>query len=801
VCFVSQLTNLRPNQYTQPTGVPLSLTYRQCADAAIAAASRNTAVSFSLNSMLCPAGHTALKSLRDGIKADAKSLFDDEGRDEGDGEHTETPEEKAERAAFTCELYNNCGQLVHTCEDFVTGYTQQDILDHEEDDSHAHRQHTECSVEGKLSREGPTGTSPSHNMLWAVSSASTHNGRMFMWPPYRIGHTFTLRHIPLTHNAADGDSHVVEMTTMATSPKVFTIENFITPSEQTYFLQKYNNSEVPLLERSTTGARENMSTFERRTSQSAFDTNSDIAVSMKKRGFLLTGIHQFEEKASDGIQILRYNATNCYVPHHDWMDPQSMPQIPKGYEYDPHAPHDAPTAGRSSEYFHDFDSGSYGTNRFATIFLYLSDVAEENGGETVFPMANKDGLADVATSSEQRKAEADTYQYLQTKGLQDSYPPGSWQLKMVSECRTRMSIKPKARRTVLFYSQLADGSLDKMSFHGGCPVLEGQKWAANLWIWNGVRAGYPHVAKNRKNKSATAVSATGTAKTKHAEPNDELTSDGTVQLYMSLDPAADTSQYAYVLYWTDKYWGELTSAKPYSFNSFEKHEWIIKKVRRTASAVIGAESEGEVVHIYTVNQRKNQKFVYTPKTGVTRGASSSTSSTSSRSSSSGSSSASDEAVDSNELASRSSVDIVDAALDDSSDSGSGSGSGSATDRPRGKRALTEEQEQRRQAILAATGRRASKLTQHKKAPPPPPLKQAQQQRKTEVNSAAGASGGDSAGPRSSAPPPPRGGRKQNRDGSARDPKAPDRQPRNRAILPGSKLYTKQAKDAWDRVEL
>ena len=34
------------------------------------------------------------------------------------------------------------------------------------------------------------------------------------------------------------------------------------------------------------------------------------------------------------------------------------------------------------------------------------------------------------------------------------------------------------------------GRVDDMALHGGCPVIEGTKWAANLWVWNGPRYGY-----------------------------------------------------------------------------------------------------------------------------------------------------------------------------------------------------------------------------------------------------------------------------------------------------------------------
>lgn len=65
----------------------------------------------------------------------------------------------------------------------------------------------------------------------------------------------------------------------------------------------------------------------------------------------------------------------------------------------------------------------------------------------------------------------------------------------MGQCRSGLAVRPRKAHAVLFYSQRPDGSLDPMSKHGGCPVVSGTKWAANLWVWNRVRLGYPRAPR------------------------------------------------------------------------------------------------------------------------------------------------------------------------------------------------------------------------------------------------------------------------------------------------------------------
>ncbi|KAI5439398.1 probable prolyl 4-hydroxylase 9 isoform X2 [Lathyrus oleraceus] len=84
----------------------------------------------------------------------------------------------------------------------------------------------------------------------------------------------------------------------------------------------------------------------------------------------------------------------------------------------------------------------------ASFLVYLTDVSE--GGETNFPYEN--GLnMDLG------------YHFTDCIGLK---------------------IKPRKGDAILFYSLFPNGTMDRTSLHGSCPVIKGEKWVATKWIRN-----------------------------------------------------------------------------------------------------------------------------------------------------------------------------------------------------------------------------------------------------------------------------------------------------------------------------
>ncbi len=99
-----------------------------------------------------------------------------------------------------------------------------------------------------------------------------------------------------------------------------------------------------------------------------------------------------------------------------------------------------------------FDEDGYGkqaSQRIATVLVYLSDV--EEGGETSFLFEGVGGTKRIETVD-------------------------------YKACDTGIKYRPRAGDALLFWSMHPDGSKDKHSLHGGCPVVKGTKWTMTKWI-------------------------------------------------------------------------------------------------------------------------------------------------------------------------------------------------------------------------------------------------------------------------------------------------------------------------------
>jgi hypothetical protein len=349
-------------------------------------------------------------------------------------------------------------------------------------------------------------------------------GRPFMFAPSFIGETFDISHVNPVSNLP------ISLVTMSLSPKVFDILNFFDKNESDSIVDKAlkETSETHRIKRSSTGAS-GYNLNSQRTSENGFDTHGKTAMVVKKRCLEVLGFDTYIESFTDGLQVLRYNKTTAYIPHMDWID-------------DPH-----------KREIHDFDSARKGTNRFATILLYMSDLGEKDGGETVFKNA---WPLDVPEA--ERKSRAVALEELRSSGETMDLKRDSWEEYMVADCRSRLAVRPHSARAVLFYSQHPNGEEDTSSLHGGCPVLHGEKWAANLWVWNGPRGGFEGAPKNQ-------------GKEEKEEDNGQIHA---TFINSKKDPVFAEAK----LYFQDTFWGDFSHGDPpMSVNTFAGHEWNIKR--------------------------------------------------------------------------------------------------------------------------------------------------------------------------------------------------------------------------------
>eukprot|EP00980_Cylindrotheca_fusiformis_P000596 scaffold154_cov129-Cylindrotheca_fusiformis.AAC.13 len=345
--------------------------------------------------------------------------------------------------------------------------------------------------------------------LYAVQA-----GRVFMFAPSYVGEKFELDHLSLVPDPAKP----ISMTVLSTNPRVFDILNVFTEEEADDLVDRALSETSPSnrIKRSTTGTNEN---------------------SIFRRIFELLGFDEYWNGHDDGLQILRYNESKAYIQHMDYLRDKSDKEL------------------------YDYDSSKKGGNRFATVLLYMNDLPDGAGGETVFsealpPEVGGDIQTLEANVIEELRASGD----LEAAGIK----PGSWEEAMVATCRTRLSVKPSHGRAVLFYSQYPDGVEDPMSKHGGCPVLQGQtKWAANLWVWNAPRENYKN-APMREDLIAQGFKPPQNNMPKQLQAT--FTNTGK-------DPAMENAE----LFFEAMFWGKLGHGDPdLRSNTYEGHRWNVR---------------------------------------------------------------------------------------------------------------------------------------------------------------------------------------------------------------------------------
>jgi prolyl 4-hydroxylase len=224
------------------------------------------------------------------------------------------------------------------------------------------------------------------------------------------------------------DGRVLEVVTQSLTPLIFSIKDFLTADDCSHVIEKASgmmfNSPVVTMDKDL-----GKDAKEWRTSRQAW-LESDLTPTISAMTDRVARLVSCPPEYQESLQVLSYGLRQKYDVHLDAFDPQFYQQKP--------------------DFLKRIDQGH--RNRLATAFWYMTDV--EEGGETIFPRFG------------------------------GSPHPGCNNVDELQAKRVGLLVPPAKGKIIIFYNMLPNGEIDHMSLHGGCPVLKGEKWAANKWIWN-----------------------------------------------------------------------------------------------------------------------------------------------------------------------------------------------------------------------------------------------------------------------------------------------------------------------------
>lgn len=251
-------------------------------------------------------------------------------------------------------------------------------------------------------------------------------GGQFVWPGIEIGYQ--------RKNVEVEEGKFVTITTESIQPLVLTFDSFLSPRE----CKKVIADAEPHMASSGLTMTDKDIALGSAADKFRTSTTHWLRSDLRKRPWLeavdlrVANITRstWGVRSQEAVQVLRYNEGQFYDAHLDWTDRQYYSRS---------------KANMLSKH------GGY-KNRLVTVFWYLSDVADGDGGETHFPRAG--GLRMPRSNH----------------GCAD---------------KTGLKVQPRLGRGMMFYNLLPDGVGDVYSLHTACPLKHSaKKWAANKWVLN-----------------------------------------------------------------------------------------------------------------------------------------------------------------------------------------------------------------------------------------------------------------------------------------------------------------------------